>query len=322
MDKPNAEELLKQEGFILWLLSSDTDSPWNLWYEQSNENKILANQLRMALRQQPLTQIKVQPHELQALKARIFLSIGKTPVGKRRSIYLQTAKWAASVLVVATLSLSFLVINGKNKIDVPFGEQLICKLPDGSQVRVNAGSSIAYNRFLWMLKPSVTLQGEGFFYGDHQKGFGVKTTAGEVRVLGTQFNVYSRDESYRVQCFQGKIRVGVDFASKPTILNANEAFTANLKTHKAEKSQMSVNQPIPSWTTGEFVYQQAHFTDVLNELERQFNIKITGKEQFKNLNYTGYFNTNDVNVALKMTLTPMGIDYEYRRNQIILNSPK
>lgn len=322
MDKPNAEELLKQEGFILWLLNSDTDSPWNLWYEQSNENKVLASQLRIALRQQPLTQIKVQPHELQALKARIFLSIEKTPVGKRRSIYLQTAKWAASILVVATLSLSFLVINGKNKVDVPFGKQLICKLPDGSQVRINAGSSIAYNSFLWMLKPSVTLQGEGFFYGNHQKGFGVKTTAGEVRVLGTQFNVYSRNESYRVQCFQGKIRVGVDFASKPTILHANEAFAANLQTRKTEKYQIASPHSTPGWTTGEFSYQKAHFTDVLNELERQFNIKITGKELVKNLTYTGYFNTNDINIALKMTLTPMGIDYEYSQNKIILNSPK
>jgi ferric-dicitrate binding protein FerR (iron transport regulator) len=88
-----------------------------------------------------------------------------------------------------------LAINGKKTVTVGTGQQLSVVLPDGSQAKLNSGTTISYNTFLWKLSPKVKLEGEGYFYGKHTKGFDVATKAGEVTVLGTRFNVYSRNDS-------------------------------------------------------------------------------------------------------------------------------
>lgn len=318
MDQKKINELLGQEGFIQWLFTSSPNSPWNSWYEQSAENRLLADKLRKEFKSVPLCGQDAEGVNKILLRNRIVGSISNRASVNRRMRLLKVTKWAAAAVFVGVLSVSALIMNGRKLIVAPNGLQQAIVLPDGSRVKLNSGSSLAYNTFLWKLTPSVTLDGEGYFYGDHQKGFGVKTSVGEVKVLGTQFNVYSRSTTYRVECYQGKIQVGVSFLSKPEILQVGECFSADIQSQKVRRDQLHFQKDEPGWTSGEFYYEMSRFEDVLNELERQYNIKFAGKDRFKNLSYTGYFNNKDVNVALKMTLSPLGIGYKTSKNEIIL----
>ena len=318
MDQKKINELLEQEGFIQWLFTSSSESPWNSWYELSAENRLLADKLRTEFNGFPLRGEGAEGVNKILLRSRIAGSISNRAAVNRRMRYLKLTKWAAAAALVGIVSVSALIMNGRMLIVAPNGLQQAAVLPDGSKVKLNSGSSLAYNTFLWKLTPSVTLDGEGYFYGDHQKGFGVKTSIGEVKVLGTQFNVYSRSSKYRVECYQGKIQVGVSFLRKPEILRVGECFSADLQNQKYSRDQLHAQKVEPGWTSGEFYYEMSRFEDVLNELERQYNIKFSGKDRFKNLSYTGYFNNKDVNVALKMTLSPLGIGYKTSKNEIIL----
>lgn len=320
MDQKKINELLEQEGFTQWLFTSSPESTWNQWYEQSANNRQLADKLRTTLKSLPLKDRNAQAVSKGQLRDRIIGTISSRSTINRRVYFAKATKWAAAAALVGVLSVSALILNGRKLIVAPNGAQQAIMLPDGSKVKLNAGSSLAYNSFLWKLTPSVTLDGEGYFYGNHQKGFGVKTSVGEVSVLGTQFNVYSRNSRYRVECYQGKIQVGVHFLSKPEVLQVGECFSADLRSKNAHRGCLYTKITEPGWTSGEFYYETARFEEVLNELERQFNLKLLGKERFKNLSYTGYFNNKDVNVALKMTLGPLGIGYKTSGNEIRLTA--
>ena len=80
-------------------------------------------------------------------------------------------------------------------------------MPDGSSVNLNAGSELEYTSFNWKKNRVLSLGGEAFFKVKKGKTFTVITKEGNVKVLGTQFKVKSREKLYEVTCFEGKVQV-------------------------------------------------------------------------------------------------------------------
>lgn len=311
-NREDKNKLLQNKEFIWWLLSPSDESPWNSWYTTSEHNRLLADELREELRAIPFTSIPNNEVLRERIRTRITTSIGRP----RRNTLQQVVKWSVAAVLVGIAATTALILNGKQSVVAGNGQQLSIALPDGSMAKINAGSTLSYNTFLWKFSPGVRLNGEGYFYGNHSNGFDVKTAIGKVTVLGTRFNVYSRNETYRVNCFQGLISVGIKGQSEMHKLTAGQSLSANLRTHKVTLS--SINYQKPSWTAGEFYFDKVLFKDVLSELERQFGITFENKEKFENLSYTGYFNTKDINIAFKMTLAPMGISYKATKDHVIL----
>jgi ferric-dicitrate binding protein FerR (iron transport regulator) len=87
------------------------------------------------------------------------------------------------------------------------GEHINYQLPDGSVIAMNAESKISFNRNKFMKKRFVEMEGEAFF--NIQKGgpFTIRTKSADIHILGTSFNVYSRDQAFKVSCVTGKIKV-------------------------------------------------------------------------------------------------------------------
>ena len=82
-------------------------------------------------------------------------------------------------------------------------------LPDGSNVLLNKNSTISYGADF--TTRTVTLKGEAFF--NVQKGntpFIVKTNLGEVKVLGTKFNVDTSAETIDVEVEEGTVEMKID----------------------------------------------------------------------------------------------------------------
>lgn len=314
MNREDKNKLLENKEFILWLYTPTEDSPWSRWYTESAHNRQLADELRDELRLLPLANPAVNDQVRDRIRTRIQTSMSQ----RQPNRFIKVLKWSAAAVVVGAAAISMLALNGKKTVVVGTGQQLSVVLPDGSQAKLNSGTTISYNTFLWKLSPKVKLEGEGYFYGKHTKGFDVATKAGEVTVLGTRFNVYSRNDSYRVHCFQGLISVGISGQKDKLKLAAGQTLSADLKNNKVTLA--SISFPAPSWTTGEFYYDKVLFKDVLSELERQFGVSFENKERFDSLTYSGYFNTKDIDIAFKMTLQPMGISYKSVNSHVVLSA--
>lgn len=193
------------------------------------------------------------------------------------------------------------------------GQQLAVHLPDGSSVELNAGSTLSHQRFFWSSDRQVLLEGEAFFKVTKGNTFTVQSNLGAVEVLGTQFNVKERSKFFEVVCYEGKVRVSAK--DQQTILEQGDKVI--LQDNKLTPSKASQQQPL--WLQGQSLFSSMPLSEVLDEIERQFEVTFIREDIDQNKLFTGGFMHNDLAIALESVLTPMRIRYQVVNKTITLS---
>lgn len=191
---------------------------------------------------------------------------------KTRSMWMPLTAAAAALLLVSTIAFCKfhrITINSQN------GEHLAHELPDGSIVELNAATSIAYAPYWWSFDRAIKLEGEAFFEVEKGSSFVVHSKKGKTEVLGTSFNIFARDNEYRVLCTTGRVKVTsqpyeaeISFSLAPTemaVINKEGKFT----------KQMNVPTiRVTGWKQNKFYFADTPIDLVFKELERQYDIEI------------------------------------------------
>uniref|UniRef100_UPI0040477D3F FecR family protein n=1 Tax=Roseivirga sp. TaxID=1964215 RepID=UPI0040477D3F len=193
------------------------------------------------------------------------------------------------------------------------GKIEILTLPDASVITMNSSSEIRYNSDEWPKKRNLQLFGEAFFEVTKGKDFTVETANGSISVLGTSFNVYAREGQLRVTCKTGKVRVNSN--NEELILTAGQMAT--LVNNELQFSEYPVNK-IGTWREGDFYFDAASLTDVIKELERQFDIQLNVTGNIEDRFYSGFFNKNNLQEALQLVFVPMGLHFEIKNGEVIV----
>lgn len=195
----------------------------------------------------------------------------------------------AAVLVLCLAVGSFLRLY-TTQIEAPRGGHLSQLLPDGSKVTLNAASQLTYHPFWWHLNREVHLAGEGFFEVKKGSSFKVIATHGTVEVLGTAFNVFARGNSYKVYCSEGVVKVLNAETQSSLVLQKGE-LAALEKTVLIKKTVPPTGQQNISWKEHKFAFSATPLSEVMAEIERQYNVHILFDEKLeKQKPYSGYFN--------------------------------
>lgn len=187
------------------------------------------------------------------------------------------------------------------------GQHLTVNLPDGSTVILNAESSLSYQPLWWQFSREVQFVGEGFFEVEKGRKFAVKSENGRTEVLGTSFNIFSRNDNYEVSCHTGKVKVTSpekDEAILSPGYKASISAEGMVLVEKIEKPENTV-----SWVDNKFIFTATPFTKVIKEIERQYGVKIHLPEDVEYF-YTGYF-TKDIPVehVLGLVCKPFGLTF-------------
>ena len=220
---------------------------------------------------------------------------------------------AAAISILAVVGFSIYHLNEVN-IYVSNGNNLTHELPDGSTVELNADSEIRYNKALWLLDRKVSLEGEAYFEVQKGKKFTVTSDFGNVQVLGTSFNVYSRGQNYEVECVTGRVKVRYVNNKKHTILSKGEAIAFDgIQDGRFYKFDAETRT---DWRGGEFFFDNESIQNVLDEFSRQFDVNVIIDKENSLLKYTGYFNNSDLELALKMICDPLELKYQINNDQI------
>jgi len=182
----------------------------------------------------------------------------------------------AAVLIIGLGLVSFMRFYSQN-IYCPNGQHSIVYLPDGSKVTLNANSSIVYNPYWWKFSRKLDFSGEAFFEVKKGKKFEVISEKGTTAVLGTSFNIYSRKDEYRVYCISGKVKVKT-LKNESMVLEKNDYTVVNQLDKLIKKEVENNNQNAIAWINNEFVFTSVPLILIYEEIERQFDIVIEGKE--------------------------------------------
>lgn len=257
----------------------------------------------------------VPPRGLDKTSALGLLKLRIREVSPRRAMK-KIIPWywaAASVLAVALVAYFSFFISGPGELVAQNSQIKELSLPDGSLAVLNAGSKISYSEKNFTKNRKLNLSGEAFFEVKKGGRFIVKTVNGAVEVLGTQFNVASRNLKFNVECLSG--RVGVSANSQYLEITAGQQ--AKMAGQELVKTGIAAPEKISSWMKGEFNFEDEPLVYIFEELERQFDVKFELPD-IKSRSYTGGFSNQNLEEALAQVCIPMGLNYEVKKNKKVI----
>jgi ferric-dicitrate binding protein FerR (iron transport regulator) len=304
------KQLTEDETFIDWVRSdfSFHDDQWSVFIDEHMEHMDAINEAIKIVRD--LNFKENSTTDVDALWSRIETS---THLKGRQNSVILNIRYLVAVAAAACIGLLVFFKGGfssDGSIDITAAVAQITKeiLPDQSEVTLSPGTKLSYNTDNWSKDRKLDLEGLAFF--DVKKGetFTVQTAKGTVTVLGTSFSVDTRFGKFEVVCKTGKVKVEYRDGSAK-ILNPGEMVSdqnGTLIMAAADHDDM-----IP-WLNGTYTFENTAFSNVIMELENQFDIKIEIDESYLNQKYTGYFKQGKLEDALFSVTWPMKLKFEIK----------
>lgn len=190
----------------------------------------------------------------------------------------RVAPWAAPLALTAALALVW--IGWPVTYQAAPGERLDIRLPDGSTVTLNSGTTLRRARLFAtpFAARNVRLEGEAFF--DVTKDatpFVVRTFDARVTVLGTTFGVRAwADEpeaATTVALVTGRVRLTPDAGGADAVLAPGDVRRVAPGASVAADA-LSTAEAL-AWRQGDLVYKDRPLGVVLRDVERRFGLRVT-----------------------------------------------
>lgn len=190
---------------------------------------------------------------------------------------------------------------------VAYGDTKTILLPDGSTVDINAGSTLSYDAETYSSSRAINLSGEAFF--DVRKGvpFVVTTDGGTVKVLGTSFNVFSREKQLHVDVRSGLVMV--ESQDSQYKLKAGDHVSL------VQGQSQDLNR---KWSEDTYTYTKIKLSTVIADIERTFDLKVDIPEEHLHTLYSGSFTTDDAHNALVQVLWPLNLEFNLDQKQVVV----
>lgn len=210
------------------------------------------------------------------------------------------------------------------EISAAYGETKQVTMPDQTEVWLNAGSSLKYPSEFNQKIRSVSLTGEAFFSvtKNQSKPFVVETKHLDVKVLGTKFNLKAYPDEHQTTATlqEGKIEVQTSKNQKQQMV-PNEQLVYNSESSTLKVAKVNP-EDIPDWKNGNLLFSEATLGEILQTLERRFNISFDTDKSIDLLTerYTIKFEREETPEQILQVLADMSGDFSYsvKSGQIIL----
>ena len=232
---------------------------------------------------------------------------------KKRALLFSLRKVAgyAAIMLFSVLSTYLLMNYAGNKeeelvryqeFSTPAGQRAKVLLADGTEVWLNANTTLRYPERFDPKKREVELHGEAFFEVEKAAGnpFVVKTNKMDIQVTGTKFNVNAYDtESVSVSCVHNR---NSSYALQPR-------QQIVVSEHSSKVSSFE-NTDFMAWKEGVFIFDDMLLTDIIKKLELYYDVSIIVKNtKLGNFRYTGKFRQRD---GVESVLRKLQIVYPFK----------
>lgn len=154
-------------------------------------------------------------------------------------------------------------------------------LPDGSNVVLQANSTLIYPEKFVDSARVVVLKGEAYFdiHPDVAEPFVIWTGAVKTTVLGTAFNIKAYPQTNQVEVAVAKGRVKVEIGKKMLgVLTQDHQITYQLGAARVKEQQVNAAALVKEWTSQDMVFRSMSFGDIAQVLSQRYNATI----EFKN----------------------------------------
>ena len=212
-------------------------------------------------------------------------------------------KYFPNIVSMITIILLFFSLNifnhlTLNKKTTKIAQKETIILIDGSKIMLNAESEIAYDRNYNIKNRNIKMEGEAYFeVQNNDLPFIIETEHGKVTVLGTSFNVRSREDGFEVGVNEGIVSISND----STLIQLLEGQHINVSKTFNYKSISDISyEKYPGWLNQKVYCKNTKLDQLFDEIERTFNVEIEfSKPSLKNMTLTGVIIAKDIHEVLE-----------------------
>lgn len=186
-------------------------------------------------------------------------------------------------------------------------------LPDSSSVTLAPGSTLRLQKH--KDKRLVQMIGKVYFNVRHddRAPFRVDAGSGFVKVLGTRFQVDSRDP-ISVSVVSGKVLFSAIRSGEEALI-LTKGQSAVLDPAASKPVEITPKHPNPAaWATGEFIYDNTPLPEVLSELSEYYDVTLVafdaGHSSGESRRLSGEFSTSSLQEILNLINSALGTDIQ------------
>src|SRR5690606_32082400 len=168
----------------------------------------------------------------------------------------------------------------QNTIRTPKGGHFHIKLPDGTNVWLNASSSIKFPSVFSETLREVYLEGEAYFEvtkvskgKSRQVPFAIRTKQQQINVLGTSFNVnsYPNESAEYTTLLEGSVHVLPTGARSRKILQPGEQSAVKNSMVSIQPADL---EPAVAWKNGDFIFNQEKLQSIMKKIVRSYDVEV------------------------------------------------
>jgi transmembrane sensor len=304
LDKDTEGGILLNESKKLWNVMQPEDN----FYEVNTQNawEILSNRMR---------EDNLIPTESNFNKSSRFREL---------------LKWAAAILILVTVGtfawLSLRPDQNNEMISVTNHEPttLVHTLEDGSVVYLAPGTEIKYPLSISDNKRVLEMSGEIFIdvTPDINRPFVVQMPEAVIEVLGTSFNVNTRNETgLEVFVETGKVQVSLTgYSHEKIYVESGELLTRS--GNKLEKN-IPVQGYNTAWRKNQMQFKDEYLANILKVLNHNYNSSFVIQEkELEERRLTVTFYNNSITTITELICLSLNIDHEIKPDSSIVFKQK
>jgi transmembrane sensor len=250
------------------------------WIRSDDEHMRLFTGLRKAWALNEAARIEMHTNldkEWASMAARTGLDRAVRPVERRMPAGRRLLMVAAVILLLLAPALLYMwYFTGPAESMLVAGKHVLdSTLPDGTQISLNAGSSLLYPSRFRGAERKVVLQGEAYFdvTRNASKTFVIDAEDLQIRVLGTSFyvNTESIENTMEVVLISGSLRL--DYSGEQMLLDAGEKAVA-IKENGSMHKQAYNDPNLLAWKTRKLFFDNTPLGDIVKVLEKVYQKEI------------------------------------------------
>lgn len=181
-----------------------------------------------------------------------------------------------------------------NTLSTPRGGQYKVVLPDGSEVWLNASSSLRFPNEFQGTERKVEITGEAYFEvaRNKHKPFLVQVGEMQVRVLGTHFNInaYADEQGIKTSLLEGSVRITDGAATG--LLKPGEQGVIKSGDHQKVEIRPADMEEVMAWKNGLFIFKGDNINTIMNQIGRWYDVDVSFGGNIPHRSFEGKISRN------------------------------
>jgi ferric-dicitrate binding protein FerR (iron transport regulator) len=232
---------------------------------------------------------------------------------------------AAAVLLLAGTAILYQFLqrtSGLKTVATAHAQQKSVELPDGSVAKLNSGSKIQFPPSFSVSARYVMISGEAYFEVTHDvRPFVVSTANARIRVLGTKFGIWARNEETRVIVREGRVALQAMASPPETAVELTEnQVSVCRKNHQPEPPRTVDAEYVLGWLEGKIIFDQTSLAEVIAELQRAYDVPIElSNPALAQHTITGSFHDKPIESVLASICLTLNLRYTLQSGKYVIS---